>query len=115
PGRAATVGRGNNVLGAFGELPPAVFEALAVRPPLAGFEVFLDAVPEPRTGRAKLPLQLSVFQPIERDFAFVVDQELPAENLLRVARGVDRKLVNEIRLFAIYQGVGLPEGKKSLA
>jgi phenylalanyl-tRNA synthetase beta chain len=115
PGHAATLRLGNKVLGAFGELHPAVIEALDVRPPLAGFEVFLDAVPEPRTGRAKLPVQLSVFQPIERDFAFVVDQKLPAENLLRAARGVDRKLVNEIRLFDIYQGVGLPEGKKSLA
>ena len=115
PGHAATLRLGNKVLGAFGELHPAVIDALDVRPPLAGFEVFLDAVPEPRTGRAKLPVQLSVFQPIERDFAFVVDQKLPAENLLRAARGVDRKLVNEIRLFDIYQGVGLPEGKKSLA
>ena len=115
PGHAATLRLGNKVLGAFGELHPAVIDALDVRPPLAGFEVFLDAVPEPRTGRAKLPVQLSVFQPIERDFAFVVDQELPAENLLRAARGVDRKLLNEIRLFDIYQGVGLPEGKKSLA
>ena len=115
PGHAATLRLGNKVLGAFGELHPAVIDALDVRPPLAGFEVFLDAVPEPRTGRAKLPVQLSVFQPIERDFAFVVDQKLPAENLLRAARGVDRKLVNEIRLFDIYQEVGLPEGKKSLA
>jgi phenylalanyl-tRNA synthetase beta chain len=56
-----------------------------------------------------------VFQPIERDFAFVVDRELPAENLLRAARGVDRKLVAEIRLFDVYEGAGLPQGKKSLA
>ena len=56
-----------------------------------------------------------MFQPIERDFAFVVDRELPAEALLRAARGVDRKLVAEIRLFDVYEGAGLPEGKKSLA
>ncbi|MEI4896575.1 phenylalanine--tRNA ligase subunit beta, partial [Klebsiella pneumoniae] len=52
---------------------------------------------------------------IERDFAFVVDWELSAETLLRAARGVDRKLISEIRLFDLYQGAGLPEGKKSLA
>ena len=72
----------------------------------------------PRAARrsgAKPPLQLSVFQPIERDFAFVVDRELPAEALLRAARGVDRKLVAEIRLFDVYEGAGLPPGKKSLA
>jgi phenylalanyl-tRNA synthetase beta chain len=115
PGRAGTLRLGPKVLGAFGELHPAVTAALDARPPVAGFEVFLDDVPEPRAGRLKLPLHLSVFQPIERDFAFVVDRELPADTLLRAARGVDRKLVTEIRLFDLYEGAGLAEGKKSLA
>jgi phenylalanyl-tRNA synthetase beta chain len=115
PGRAGILRLGPKVLGAFGELHPAVIDALDVRPPIAGFEVFLDEVPEPRAGRAKPPLHLSVFQPIERDFAFIVDRELPAETLLRAARGADRKLVAEIRLFDVYQGAGLAEGKKSLA
>jgi phenylalanyl-tRNA synthetase beta chain len=115
PGRAGTLRLGPKVLGAFGELHPAVLDALDARPPIAGFEIFLGAVPEPRAARAKPPLRLSVFQPIERDFAFVVDRELPAETLLRAARGVDKKLVAEIRLFDVYQGTGLPEGKKSLA
>jgi phenylalanyl-tRNA synthetase beta chain len=115
PGRAGSLRLGPKVLGAFGELHPAVIEAFDARPPLTGFEVFLDAVPEPRATRAKPPLRLSVFQPIERDFAFVVDHDLPAETLLRAARGVDRKLVSEIRLFDLYEGAGLPEGKKSLA
>jgi phenylalanyl-tRNA synthetase beta chain len=115
PGRAGMLRLGPKVLGAFGELHPAVLEALAARPPIAGFEVFLDAVPAPRATRAKPPLHLSVFQPIERDFAFVVDRDLPAESLLRAARGVDRKLVADIRLFDVYEGAGLPDGKKSLA
>jgi len=115
PGRAGTLRLGPKVLGAFGELHPGVIAALDARPPIAGFEVVLDDVPEPRAGRAKPPLHLSVFQPIERDFAFVVDSELPAETLLRAARGVDRKLVTEIRLFDVYEGAGLAEGKKSLA
>jgi phenylalanyl-tRNA synthetase beta chain len=115
PGRAGTLRLGPTVLGTFGELHPAVLEALDARPPIAGFEVFLDAVPTPRAARAKPPLRLSVLQPIERDFAFVVDRALPAEALLRAARGVDRKLVSEIRLFDVYEGAGLPQGKKSLA
>jgi phenylalanyl-tRNA synthetase beta chain len=115
PGRAGTLRLGPKVLGAFGELHPAVIAALDARPPIAGFEVFLDEVPEPRAGRAKPPLQLSVFQPIERDFAFVVDRELLADTLLRAARGVDRKLVTEIRLFDVYEGAGLAEGKRSIA
>jgi len=115
PGRAGSLQLGPKLLGAFGELHPAVIEALDARPPLAGFEVFLDAMPGPRLGRAKPPVHLSVFQPIERDFAFVIDRDLPAESLLRAARGVDRKLVSEIRLFDVYEGAELPDGKKSLA
>ncbi len=115
PGRAGVLWLGPAVLGHFGELHPEVLDAFDARGPIAAFEVFLDAVPAPRAGRARPPLQLSVFQPVERDFAFVVDAALPAETLLRAARGVDRKLVGDIRLFDVYQGRGLPEGKKSLA
>jgi phenylalanyl-tRNA synthetase beta chain len=103
------------VLGHFGELHPDVLEAFDMKGPVAAFEVFLDAVPLPRTGGGRRPLILSVFQPVERDFAFIVDRGLPAETLLRAARGIDRKLVSDIRLFDVYEGKGLPEGKKSLA
>src|SRR5581483_2721090 len=87
PGRAGVLRLGPAVLGHFGELHPEVLDAFDARGPIAAFEVFLDAVPAPRAGRARPPLQLSVFQPVERDFAFVVDAALPAETLLRAARG----------------------------
>ncbi len=60
-------------------------------------------------------MKLSAFQPVERDFAFIVDRDLPAETLLRAARNVDKKLVSAVRLFDVYAGAGLPDGKKSLA
>ena len=120
PGRAGILRLGGSVLGHFGELHPDVLEDFDAKGPIAAFEVFLDAVPLPRaakgsTTRGRPPLHLSVFQPVERDFAFIVDRDLPAETLLRAARGVDRKLVSDIRLFDVYEGKGLPEGKKSLA
>src|SRR3954452_10776494 len=115
PGRAGSLRLGPTLLGHFGELHPEVLEHFEVKGPVAAFEVFLDAVPLPRAGRGRLPPRLSVFQPVERDFAFIVDRDLPAETLLRAARGVDRKLVSDIRLFDVYEGKGLPEGRKSLA
>ena len=115
PGRAGVLRLGPTVLGQFGELHPEVLAAFDLKGPVAAFEVYVDAVPLPRAGRARPPLKLSVFQPVERDFAFIVDRDLPAETLLRAARGVDRKLVSEIRLFDVYEGKGLPDGKKSLA
>jgi phenylalanyl-tRNA synthetase beta chain len=115
PGRAGRLRLGPTELGHFGELHPDVLEACEAKGPIAAFEVFLDAVPLARAGRARAPLRLSVYQPVERDFAFIVDSGLPAETLLRAARAVDRKLVSEIRLFDVYEGAGLPQGKKSLA
>jgi phenylalanyl-tRNA synthetase beta chain len=115
PGRAGTLRLGPTVLAHFGELHPDVRDAFDAKGPIAAFEVFLDAVALPRAGRARAPLRLSVFQPIERDFAFIVDRDLPAETLLRSAHGVDRRLVSDVRLFDVYEGVGLPDGKKSLA
>ncbi|HXP30187.1 MAG TPA: phenylalanine--tRNA ligase subunit beta [Stellaceae bacterium] len=117
PGRAGALRLGPKLLGWFGEIHPAVLAAFDVKGPMAGFEVFLDALPLPRArgGRARQPLKLSLFQPVERDFAFTVDRDLPAETLLRAARNIDKKLVSEVRLFDVYAGAGLPEGKKSLA
>jgi phenylalanyl-tRNA synthetase beta chain len=116
PGRAGTLRLGAKPLAHFGELHPGVLAALDLKGPAVGFEVFLDAVPLPRKpGRGRPPLKLSPFQPVERDFAFVVPAELPAETLLRAARGADKTLIAEVRLFDVYAGAGLPEGRKSLA
>ncbi|HKS88176.1 MAG TPA: phenylalanine--tRNA ligase subunit beta, partial [Stellaceae bacterium] len=116
PGRAGRLRLGASELAHFGELHPNVLEACGAKGPIAAFEVFLDAVALPRAkGAARPTLRLSVYQPVERDFAFVVDRDLPAEALLRAARGVDRRLVAAIRLFDVYEGQGLPDGKKSLA
>jgi phenylalanyl-tRNA synthetase beta chain len=105
------------VLAHFGEIHPGVLTAMGVAGPAVGFEVFLDAVPAPRArqGRARPLLVLSPFQPIERDFAFVVDESVAAETLLRAARGVDKKLIADVRLFDVYRGKGVNDGKKSLA
>ncbi|HZS81875.1 MAG TPA: phenylalanine--tRNA ligase subunit beta [Stellaceae bacterium] len=116
PGRAGTLRLGPKVLGHFGEVHPAVLARLDVKGPAVAFEVELDAVPLPRKGaRGRPPLKLSPFQPVERDFAFLVPAELPAETLLRAARGVDRQLVSEVRLFDVYAGPEVPPGRKSLA
>jgi phenylalanyl-tRNA synthetase beta chain len=115
PGRAGTFRLGPKVLGYFGELHPGLLKEMKVEGPAVGFEIFVDRVPLPRSRRGRAPLKLSPFQPVERDFAFTVPAELAAETLLRAARGVDRRLVSEVRLFDVYAGAELGAGKKSLA
>ncbi len=116
PGRGGSIRLGpKTVLAHFGEIHPRLVAALGLKGPAVGFEIYLDAAPFPKAQRQRPALRLSAFQPVERDFAFLVDDKVTAEQLLRAARGVDRKLVTEVRLFDVYTGTGVPEGKKSLA
>ncbi|MDP2124201.1 MAG: phenylalanine--tRNA ligase subunit beta [Parvibaculum sp.] len=118
PGRSGVFRLGpKNVLGYFGELHPRILDAMDVAGPVVAFEVFPDAIPEPKrkATRAKPPLELPDLQPLRRDFAFVVDDGVAAEQLIRAARGVDKKLIVDVSLFDVFEGGALGEGKKSLA
>jgi len=127
PGRSGVLRLGPNVLAHFGEVHPRVLRRLGLKGPAAAFEVFLARVPAPRSakgsakgtsksgGKAKPHLTLSPFQPLVRDFAFVVDEQVAADALVRAAAGADKALISGVALFDVYQGKGIEVGKKSLA
>ena len=118
PGRSGTIQIGpQNVLGHFGELHPRVIAGLKAEGPLVAFEVILEKIPEPkaRPTRAKPLLDVSPFQPVERDFAFVVDNSVKAADIVRAAQNVDKKLVTNVVIFDVYEGKGIDPGKKSIA
>jgi phenylalanyl-tRNA synthetase beta chain len=115
PGRSGTVRQGpKTVLGTFGELHPRVLAAIGLTGQAVAFELNLDAVAEPKRRRRAAP-DLPAFQPLRRDFAFLLDTAVPADSVLRAARGADRNLITGVTLFDVYEGKELPEGKKSLA
>jgi phenylalanyl-tRNA synthetase beta chain len=118
PGRSGTIKLGPKViLGTFGEFHPKTLEALDVSGPLCGFEVFIDVIPEAKAKptRTKPKLELSPFQAVRRDFAFVVDKSVEAATLTRAAGSVDKKLITDVRVFDIFEGPSVGEGKKSVA
>ncbi|RUM98526.1 phenylalanine--tRNA ligase subunit beta [Pseudaminobacter arsenicus] len=118
PGRSGTIKLGPKVvLGHFGEFHPKTLEALDVSGPLCGFEVFIDVIPEPKAKptRTKPRLELSPFQAVKRDFAFVVDKTVEAAVLTRAAASADKKLITGVSVFDIFEGPSLGEGKKSVA
>jgi len=118
PGRSGTIQIGpQNILGYFGELHPRTLEALRADGPLMAFEVNLDRIPaaKQRPTRAKPVLELSAFQPVSRDFAFIVDRAVKAGDLVRAAQGVDKKLIIDVTVFDVYEGKGIDEAKKSIA
>ncbi|RWO37571.1 MAG: phenylalanine--tRNA ligase subunit beta [Mesorhizobium sp.] len=118
PGRSGTIKLGPKViLGTFGEFHPKTLEELDVSGPLCGFEVFIDAVPEPKAKptRTKPRLELSAFQAVKRDFAFVVDKAVEAGTLTRAALAADRKLITNVSVFDVFEGASLGAAKKSIA
>ncbi len=118
PGRSGVLRLGpKTVLARFGDCHPRVLRRMGVKGPVVAFEVFLDAVPGrgKRRGTARPPLELTPFQPIERDFAFVMDDGVQAADVVGAARSVDRKLITDVRVFDVFSGGGLGDGRKSLA
>ncbi len=118
PGRSGTIAMGPKVIAQFGELHPKVLEAFDLKVPMAGFEIFLDAIPDAKSkpgSKAKPLFTPSPYQAIERDFAFVVDAGVAAGELVKAVKLADRALIESVTVFDVYEGPGVPAGKKSVA
>jgi phenylalanyl-tRNA synthetase beta chain len=118
PGRSGALQFGpKSVIGHFGELHPRVLDALDVKGPFVGFELGLDDIPAPKwkPTKTKPKLDVSEFMPLTRDFAFLVDRGVKAADIVRAAQAAERRLVADVTIFDVYEGKGIPEGKKSIA
>lgn len=117
PGRSGVIRLGpKNILGVFGELHPETLVAMDIKVPVVGFEINLDALPVPKKkSRSKGALEITDLQPVSRDFAFIVDSDVNAGDVIRAARGADKNLITNINLFDVFTGGNLGEDKKSLA
>ncbi|MFG6595315.1 phenylalanine--tRNA ligase subunit beta [Sulfitobacter sp. 1A13368] len=117
PGRHGKICLGpKKVLGVFGEVHPRVLAAMDVKGPAMAFTLYPAEVPLPRKSGATRPaLQISDLQAVERDFAFVVDADVEALALVNAAKGADKNLIEDVRVFDEFIGGSLGEGKKSLA
>ena len=118
PGRGGRVALGPKItLGWFGELHPALAAEMDIEGPVAAFEIDLDALPEPRkkATRTKPAIELSPFQPVSRDFAFVMDRGVSAASILKAARGADKALIKDVSIFDVFEGSHVGEGRKSVA
>lgn len=118
PGRSGTLQFGpKNIVGAFGEVHPKILKALDLKGPLVVFELNLDALPPPKAKPTKMKPKLSLpdFQPLTRDFAFVVGRDVAAGDIVKAAQGAERQLIVGVDVFDIYEGTGIDPDKKSVA
>lgn len=115
PGRSGVLSLGpKNILAYFGELHPVILKALGCEQRVVACEVFVDAIPAAKA-KANDALKQSDYQAAQRDFAFILDEATPADELLRAVAGADKQLMQQVRLFDLYQGKGVEDGKKSIA
>ena len=117
PGRSGSLRLGPKlVLATFGDLHPATLKALDVAGPAAAFEINLDAIPaqKRKATRAKPPLEALDLQAVHRDFAFVLASTVGAGDVVKAAAGADKKLISDVRVFDVFEGGSLGEGRKSI-
>lgn len=115
PGRSGRLVLGKVALADFGVLHPATLAAFDIRGVVAAVELYLDALPPPRGRKARGAYAPPALQAVTRDFAFVADDSLAADALVRAASGADKALISSVRVFDRYAGERLGAGKISLA
>ncbi len=117
PGQSGTLRLGlKTVLAEFGVLHPSLARQFGLTGAVVAGEIFLDAIPARRaSGFMRPPYAPPALQAVKRDFAFLVDQTVEADALVRAVRNADKKAIVDARLFDVFVGPGVDEGKKSLA
>ena len=116
PGRSGSFVQGRTVLAYFGEIHPAIASHFDVKGAVTGFEIFFQNVPAPKDkGPAKPLLALNALQSLSRDFAFILDNEVSADALVKAVRAGGKPYVSDVSVFDLYQGDKIEDGKKSLA
>ena len=108
----------DNIAAYFGEIHPNILKKIDIKTEsLVGFEIFLDnlKLPKKTLNEQKANFVVSDYQKSERDFAFVVDKGMNAQDLIDAVSSVDKNLISNIKVFDVYQGDNISENKKSIA
>ncbi len=112
PGQTARVERDGRLVGFLGALHPELGKALGLEKPVFLFEVLLSEVVQ---GRLPAFGELSRFPEVRRDLAFIVDRDLPSQEVLSAIRERGGEFLTDLRLFDVYDGKGIDPHRKSLA
>ena len=118
PGRSGALCLGpKNKLAFFGEIHPAILRRMDIKGPVAAFEIYIDSLPKPKAKKsaAKAHLELPQLHTVERDFAFVVNEDVAASAIVNAAQGAHKSLITNVSVFDVFAGGNLGEGKKSVA
>jgi phenylalanyl-tRNA synthetase beta chain len=114
PGKSCSIVAGRERIGSVGELHPTVQENFGLDKPVYCFE--LDFEKALTLARRKQTISApSRFPDSTRDIAMLAPAELPTEKIIECIHGVKAKEVEQVDIFDLYLGKGIPEGFKSIA
>ena len=82
-----------------------------------GFEIFLENLVNYKklNKKNKPTITFSDYQKSDRDYAFVVEKDFKAQDLIEIISGVDKSLIKNVKIFDVYEGENIPSDKKSIA
>ncbi len=114
PYRFSAIKLGKNIIGYFGEIHPLILQKFSIKTKVSAFEIFIDNLPIPKNKLSK-PYIVSDFQAVERDFAFIIEEEAKIGNLINDIYKADKEIIKDVILFDIYRGQNIEQNKKSVA
>ena len=121
PGKSGSIYLDKNDIEAvayFGEIHPNIIKKLDIKTEaLVNFEIYLDYLKDYKSKLKdqKSNFEYSDYQKSERDFAFVVDKNIKAQDLIEQITSVDKNLIKSVKVFDVYEGENIPSNKKSIA
>ena len=109
PGQAALISVNNDVVGIIGRVHPKLSkENIFV------FEIDLDKLLDKKVGKMKYK-EISKYPSVKKDLALVVDKNIASKEVEMNIKKAGGSLLTKIEVFDVYEGTGIPEGKKSIA
>lgn len=115
PGRRGTFKQGSKSLAYFGEIHPKILSLFHLIGPVVAFEILLENI-SPFIGPSKIkPLDLSPFQPVTRDYCFIIPETVEASSIIKTVKKTENTLIKDIQIFDVYDGDRIEKGKKSIA
>ena len=117
PGKSSLIKLGNNPIANFGELHPILLKTMDVENDVFGFEIFLDNLSQFQNKKSstKKSFDNNPYQMVERDFAFLFNKDIKANEIINKIKKIDKKIINKVTIFDLYEGDKLPKDKKSIA
>ena len=109
PGKSAIISVNGENVGLIGRVTPEL-----CKEEVYVMEISLDKLLTKKVGKMKYK-ELSKFPVVKKDIAVLVNKEVPAQELLKTIKNNGGKLLQESKVFDLYEGKGILEGKKSIA